>query len=215
MKEEHQIDVTDAINTLKEDEVLSWVAEQLRLRIDPLVIVSQLTAGLEKLGQRFATGECFIPELIKGGDIFRKAMELTHPVIEAAGAKIRKLGTCLLGTVKGDLHDLGLNLVAIIFASGGFTVVNLGKDVPVARFVEETVRLKPDIVGLSSLLTTTMEVQGEVIEALKTAGVRNTLKVIIGGAPVNQKWADRIGADAYAADAIDGLRKAKALLGKD
>jgi methanogenic corrinoid protein MtbC1 len=215
MKEEHRIDVTDAINTLKEEEVLSWVAEQLRLKIEPLVIVSQLTQGLEKLGQRFATGECFIPELIKGGDIFRKAMELTQPAIEAAGVKIRKLGTCLLGTVKGDLHDLGLNLVGITFASGGFNVVNLGKDVPVVRFVEETVRLKPDIVGLSSLLTTTMEVQKEVIEALKAAGVRSSLKVIIGGAPVNQNWADRIGADAYAADAIDGLRKAKALLGKD
>lgn len=215
MKEEHRIDVMDAINTLKEGEVLSWVAEQLRLKIEPLVIVSQLTEGLEKLGQRFATGECFIPELIKGGDIFRKAMELTQPAIEAAGVKIRKLGTCLLGTVKGDLHDLGLNLVGITFASGGFNVVNLGKDVPVARFVEETVRLKPDIIGLSSLLTTTMEVQKEVIEALKAAGVRSSLKVIIGGAPVNQNWADRIGADAYAADAIDGLRKAKALLGKD
>lgn len=215
MKEEHRIEVTEAINTLKEREVLSWVEEQLALRIEPRVIVNQLTAGLEKLGQRFATGDCFIPELIKGGDIFRKAMELTQPAIEAAGVQIRKLGTCLLGTVKGDLHDLGLNLVGVTFASGGFNVVNLGKDVPVARFVEETVRLKPDIVGLSSLLTTTMEVQREVIEALKAAGVRSSLKVIIGGAPVNQRWADQIGADAYGADAIDGLRKVKTLLGKD
>ena len=118
----------------------------------------------------------------------------------------------MIGTVKGDLHDLGKNLVSVTFMTAGFEVIDLGKDVGTEKFIEETRRLKPDVLGISALLTTTTEKQQEIIEALKLEKLRDKVKVIVGGAPVNQKWADTIGADAYGADAIDGLRKAKAFL---
>ena len=206
-------DTAEAIMNLKVDEVLSWVKEQLALDTPPLEIIEGLTAGLEKLGDRFSAGECFIPELIRGGDIFLKAMEMIRPVLEAQKTEMKRVGSLMIGTVKGDLHDLGKNLVRIIFMTAGFEVTDLGKDLPAERFVDEIERLKPDIVGLSALLTTTTEQQRVVIEALKAANLREKVKVIVGGAPVNQKWADEIEADAYGADAIDGLRKAKSLLG--
>lgn len=212
MSDNAAFDIAEAIMNLKVDEVLSWVKGQLAIEAPPLEVIEDLTAGLEKLGDRFSVGECFIPELIRGGDIFLKAMEMVRPVLEAQKTEMKRIGTLMIGTVKGDLHDLGKNLVRIIFMTAGFEVMDLGKDLPAERFVEEIERLKPDIVGLSALLTTTTDQQRVVIEALKAANLRENVKVIVGGAPVNQKWADEIGADAYGADAIDGLRKAKALL---
>jgi len=213
MSDNADFDIAEAIMNLKVEEVLSWVKEQLAIDIPPLEVIEDLTVGLEKLGDRFSAGECFIPELIRGGDIFLKAMEIVRPVLEAQKTEMKRIGTFMIGTVKGDLHDLGKNLVRIIFMTAGFEVIDLGKDLPAERFVEEIERIKPDIVGLSALLTTTTEQQRVVIEALKAANLRENVKVIVGGAPVNQKWADEIEADAYGADAIDGLRKAKTLLG--
>lgn len=213
MTDNSSYDVIEAMNTLKKDEVLSWVREQLDKKIPPNQTIEKLRLGLEKLGSRFASGECFIPELILGGQIFHMAMDVMRPVIESTGAKTKKIGTLLIGTVRGDLHDLGQNLVSAVFSAGGFEVINLGKDVPTDQFIRETERLRPDILGLSSLLTTTMEGQKEVIEALEANSLRDRVKVIVGGAPVNQRWADQIKADAFGSDAIDGLRKAKAMLG--
>lgn len=207
-------DVIEAIMKLKEEEVLSWVKDQLALKTPPHEIMNQLSNGLEELGDRFSAGDCFIPELIKGGNIFLNALDVTRPALEASKTKFERVGTFLIGTVKGDLHDLGKNLVAITLIAAGFEVIDLGKDVPSSRFVEEVGRLKPDILGLSALLSTTTEQQREVIKAMKAANLRDNLKIIVGGAPVNQKWAEEIGADAYGADAIDGLRKAKTMLGK-
>lgn len=211
---DQSFDVIEALNAFQKDEVLGWVKDQLEQDISPQRILDQLSEGLEKLGNRFASGECFIPELILGGEIFREALDLARPKIESSGAKMKKVGTFLIGTVHGDLHDLGKNLVSVTFSTGGFEVINLGKDVSTETFVAEVARLRPDLLGLSALLTTTMEKQREVIEALKASNLRDGLGIIIGGAPVNQRWADEIGADAYGADAIDGLRKAKARLGK-
>ena len=212
MSNSQSIDVTEALNTLKKDEVLEWVKDQLDKDVPPYQIIEQLSAGIKRLGDRFAAGECFIPELMLGGEIFRMAFAMARPAIEASGTVIKKVGTFLIGTVKGDLHDLGKNLVAVTLTTGGFEVIDLGKDVPTERFVEEIERLKPDLVGLSALLSTTMEAQKEVIEALTAANLRSGVKIIIGGAPVNQRWADEVSADAYGADAIDTLRKAKGLL---
>jgi 5-methyltetrahydrofolate--homocysteine methyltransferase len=205
-------DPKQALNELKSDEVLGWVRDRLEHQTPPLEILDQLSEGLKELGDRFASGECFIPELIMGGNIFLQAVDLAQPAMEAAKAELAKIGTVVMGTVKGDLHDLGKNLVGITLMTAGFEVVDLGKDVPPQRFVEETKRLNPDVIGLSALLTTTLEQQRVVIEALEAAGLRDQVKVIVGGAPVNQGWADRIGADAYGADAIDGLRKAKEMI---
>lgn len=212
MFSDSSFDVAQALNALKEEEVLAWVKCQLDNRVPPDEIAAPLSAGLEELGIRFAEGRCFIPELILGGEIFRKALDLARPALEASGVQLEKVGTFLIGTVKGDLHDLGKNLVSLTLATGGFEVVDLGRDVPTERVIEEANRLRPDIVGLSALLTTTMEAQREFIEALEDTRLRDRVRVIVGGAPVNQRWADEIGADAYAVDAIDALRKARALL---
>jgi 5-methyltetrahydrofolate--homocysteine methyltransferase len=205
--------VIEAVANLKENEVLAWVQKELESETQPHEIINRVSEGLELLGNRFSAGDCFIPELIRGGNLFQKALEIVQPTIEASKTKIEKVGKFLIGTVKGDLHDLGKNLISVTFITAGFEVIDLGKDVSTEKFVEETKRLNPDLLGLSALLTTTTEKQQEVIEALKSKNLRSKVKIIVGGAPVNQKWADKIGADAYGADAIDGLRKAKALLG--
>jgi methanogenic corrinoid protein MtbC1 len=214
MSEKTDANVKSAIVKLKEEQVLGWVENQLELKASPHEVMDELSAGLKELGDMFASGNCFIPELIRGGEIFLKALEMVRPAFAADNSEIKKIGTFLIGTVKGDLHDLGKNLTAITLMTAGFEVVDLGKDVPAERFVEEVEKLKPDILGLSALLSTTTEQQQVVIEALNSANLRNRVKIIVGGAPVNQKWADHIGADAFGADAIDGLRKAKELLGK-
>ena len=213
MTEDRKFSVVDAINNLEEEEVTSWVESQLEKGVSPHEIVDDLTVGLERLGERFEAEEAFIPELVLGGEIFTRAMELLRPAIEESGKAKKKVGTILLGTVAGDLHDLGKNLVAVTFVAAGFEVVNLGTDVPTMKFVEEVERTRPDIVGMSALLTTTMEKQREVIDALDEAGLRSKVKTLVGGAVANQEWADEIGADAYGGDAIDALRKAKVLLG--
>jgi methanogenic corrinoid protein MtbC1 len=215
MPDKLDVDVKAAIMQLKEAYVLDWISAQLDLKISPHTIMDELSAGLKELGDMFASGKCFIPELIRGGEIFFKALEMVRPAFEADNSELRKIGTFLIGTVKGDLHDLGKNLTAITLMTAGFEVIDLGKDVPSERFVKVVEKLKPDILGLSALLTTTTEQQQVVIDALKAANLRNRVKIIVGGAPVNQKWADHIGADAFGADAIDGLRKAKALLKKE
>jgi 5-methyltetrahydrofolate--homocysteine methyltransferase len=211
--EDEGFDVVKAINALQEDQVIAWVEDQLGRDVAPNAIVEHLAEGLRVLGDRFATGEVFIPELAVGGKIFTRAMDVLRPAMEASGEKLERAGTMLIGTVQGDLHDLGKNLVATMFVTKGFEVINLGNDVAVEDFVAGVRDNRPQIVGMSALLTTTMEVQREVIEALQAAGLRHEVKVMVGGAPVNQRWADEIGADAFASDAIDGLRKARAMLG--
>jgi methanogenic corrinoid protein MtbC1 len=213
MSEKSEKNVKAAIMQLKEEQVLGWVRDQLERKASPHEIMDELSAGLKKLGDMFASGTCFIPELIRGGEIFLKTLEMVRPAIEAEKSEIKKVGTFLIGTVQGDLHDLGKNLTAITLMTAGFEVIDLGKDVATDRFVEEVGQIKPDLLGLSALLTTTTEQQQAVIQALERANLRDSVKVIVGGAPVNQKWADQIGADAFGADAIDGLRKSKALLG--
>jgi methanogenic corrinoid protein MtbC1 len=207
-----RIDIAQAYDALDKGRVLNWVKDQLVNKVPPQRIAEELSRDLERLGEQFASGERFIPELMVGGEMFREAMELIRPRFEEGGLQRGKIGTFLIGTVKGDLHDLGKNLVSITLGAGGFEVVDLGKDVSVECFISEIERIKPNILGMSALLSTTMEVQREVVDALNNGGLRKSTKVIVGGAPVNQRWADSIGADAYGADAIDALRKAKQLL---
>ncbi len=213
MGSDNGFDVTGALVELRDEEVLAWVRDQLDQQVSPHDVVEQLAAGLEIIGRKFASGEMFIPELVVGGEIFTQALDLLAPAIKATGTKVRHLGTVVLGTVEGDLHDLGQNLVAVTFVANGFKVVKLGADVPPGNFVEAAKKHSPDLIGLSALLTTTMEAQREVIQAFTSAGLRDSVKIMVGGAVVNQDWADEIGADAYGSDAIDGLNKAKVLLG--
>ncbi len=213
MAPDSEFNVVEAVCDLRESEIAAWVEASLTDDIPPLDIADALAAGLEELGVRFADGRAFIPELVMGGEIFAKAMELLGPAIEAGVGGIKHRATVVIGTVKGDLHDLGHNLVSVTLTAAGFKVINLGPDIEPQRFVEEVRKNEAAVLGLSALLSTTMEVQRQVIETVKDAGLRDDVRVIVGGSVTNQKWADEIGADAFGADAIDALAKIKMLTG--
>jgi len=163
------------------------------------ILDEALIAAMDEAGRRFQEKEYFVPELIIAARAMDRALKVLKPLLEKSGAKSR--GCLVLGTVRGDQHDIGKNLVAMMFKGAGFDVVDLGHDVNPDRFVEATREHKPDVIGMSALLTTTMVNMEEVIKHLKDAGLRKDLLVIVGGAPLNQKFADTIGADLYAATA--------------
>ena len=201
-----------AIISFNEELSIDLVREALQKKIDPFSITDTLSGGLKAVGDQFADGKCFIPELIFSGEIFKKAMEMVEPALK--GRKTQRIkAKVVIGTVKGDLHDLGLKLVALTLFMDGFEVVNLGKDVAGDTFIEKVKELKPQVLGLSALLTTTLNEQKAVITSLEQHRLRDTVKVMIGGAPVTREWADAIGADAVGFDAIDALEKINKLVG--
>lgn len=171
--------------------------------------------GIEEVGDLFGRGEFFLPELVQGAEAMKAAVAVLQPALDAAGAGRRALGTAVAGTVEGDIHEIGKTIVCSMLSAAGFSVTDVGCDVPVQTFVEKVKELKPDLLLLSALLTTTMPNQQKTIEALKAAGLRDQVKVMIGGAPTTRAWADEIGADGYAEDAIEAVAAAKALLGVD
>jgi trimethylamine corrinoid protein len=168
--------------------------------------------GINEVGDQFSKGKIFIPGLIKSAAAMEKATEIINAAIPRKEDIVQ--GKIVLGTVQGDVHDIGKTIVVALFKANGFEVLDLGRDVPNDRIIEEAEKFGADIIGTSTLLTTTMGLQKELEEELKKVGLRDRFKTIIGGAPVTQRWADRIGADAYAHDASDGVQKAKALLKK-
>lgn len=179
--------------------------------IKPLEILNEgLVKGIEVVGDRFAAGDYFLPDLILGA----KAMDAGIGVIEPLLTSEKRdfLGRVLMGTVEGDQHNIGKNIVIMMLKSSGFEVFDLGVDVPSKVFVDKVKELKPQIVGISALLTTTVDKQKEIIELLQEEGLRNQVKVIIGGAPINQAWADKIGANGYGEDALSAVGLCKKLL---
>jgi trimethylamine corrinoid protein len=181
--------------------------------IDPLVLMTNgFIPGINKVGDLFGSGKLFIPGLVKSADAMEKATAIINAAIpqeqEIAGGKI------VIGTVEGDMHDIGKTIVVSLLRANGFDVLDLGRDVPIARFIDEAEKFSADIIGSSTLLTTTMGVQKELEEELKKTGLKKKYKTIIGGAPVTQRWANRIGADAFAQDASEGVKKVKQLLMK-
>jgi corrinoid protein of di/trimethylamine methyltransferase len=175
------------------------------------VLEGGLLPGMDVVGQRFKACEMFIPEVLRSAKTMQASMEILRPLlseVDAAGA-----GMVIVGTVEGDLHDIGKNLVGMMLEGAGFRVVDLGTDVKPSDFVEAAKAHKPDIVGLSALLTTTMPKMGETVNALKEAGIRDQIKVMAGGAPVTQDFVDEIGADAYGSNATAAVEKAKGLVG--
>ena len=169
-----------------------------------------LISGMSVVGEKFKSGEYFVPEVLVAARAMKAAMELLRPLL--ATSDVEPIGTVVIGTVRGDLHDIGKNLVAMMLEGAGFRVIDLGVDVPAEKFVEAAKEHNADIVGMSALLTTTMTYMPEVIKALEAEGIRNRVKVIVGGAPVTQEWADQIGADGYAPDAASAVDKCKELL---
>lgn len=179
--------------------------------IDPLELMEQgFIPGINKVGDLFETGRLFLPALINSATAMEKATEIINAAIPTEKELIS--GKIVIGTVEGDVHDIGKTIVVALFKANGFDVLDLGRDVPIAKFIEEAEKFGADIIGSSTLLTTTMVGQKELIQQLKEAGLREKYKTIVGGAPVTQRWADRIGADAYAQDAGDGVKKVKQLL---
>jgi 5-methyltetrahydrofolate--homocysteine methyltransferase len=166
--------------------------------------------AMEEVGRLFEEGEKFVPEMLISARAMQAAMNLLKPRL--AEANIKTLGKVVVGTVAGDLHDIGKNLVGMMLEGSGFEVIDLGTDVGPQKFVDAVREHGPEVIGMSALLTTTMPSMGATIEALTEAGLRDQVKVLIGGAPITQDFADKIGADGFAPDASSATRKAKALL---
>ncbi len=183
--------------------------------IDPLEAINKgFVPGVDYVGEQYSKGEMFLPDLVLAGEAMKAAIAVLEPEITRRGGQRQTLGTVVIGTVEGDIHDIGKTLVATMLSVGGFRVYDLGVDVPVPTFVEKAREVNADIVGMSALLTTTMVRQRDVIEALEDAGLRSRVKVIVGGAPVTRSWAQEIGADGYSEDAIGAVAVARQLLGR-
>ncbi len=190
--------------------------EALERGIDPLEAINKgFVIGVNYVGDQYAAGEMFLPDLVLAGEAMKAAVAVLEPEIARRGAERKMLGTVVIGTIEGDIHEIGKTLVATMLSTAGFKVYDLGVDVPVTTFVEKAREVGADIVGVSALLTTTMVKQRDVVEALEDAGLRPKVKVIVGGAPVTQSWADEIGADGYSEDAIGAVALAKRLVGAE
>ena len=182
--------------------------------VDPLDAINRgFVIGVNHVGEEYAAGEMFLPDLVLAGEAMKAAVAVLDPEMQRRGTKRQMLGTVVIGTVDGDIHDIGKTLVATMLAASGFQVYDMGVDVPVQTFLEKARETSADVVGLSALLTTTMVKQKDVIEALEEAGLRPQIKVMVGGAPVTRTWAEEIGADGFSEDAIGAVAVAKELVG--
>ena len=194
-------------------EVKDLVNEGLADGMDPeKLLYDALIPSLEEVGARFERGDFFVPEMLIAARAMQGALDILRPLLAETGAK--QVGTYVMGTVKGDVHDIGKNLVNIMLEGAGFTVIDLGVNVPPERFVEQIEEHKPEIVGFSAFLTTTMPMFKANINAIEKAGLREKVIIMVGGAPVTQEYADAVGADGYAADASSAVRLAKDLIQK-
>ena len=213
-KEELLKRMEEAVKAYDEEEARRLAEEAVRMGVDPVEALEQgLAKGLREVGDRFGRGEAFITELIAAAQAMEAGAEILNREIERRGAARESVGRFLIGTVEGDIHSIGKNIVATMLKAAGFEVIDIGVDVPTQTFVEKVREFKPDILGLSALMTTTMVKQKEVIEALKEAGLRDQVKVIIGGAPVTEEWAREIGADAVGLDAASAVETSLKLIG--
>jgi len=173
------------------------------------ILDQALTPAMDIVGREYEQGDRYVPEMLISAETMKGAVTILKPLLAEAGVKAR--GKLVIGTVEGDLHDIGKDLVAMMIEGAGFEVINLGAEITAEGFVNAVKEHKPDIIGMSALLTTTMIHMPEVIDALKQAGLRDQVKVMIGGAPVTQEYADEIGADGYAPDAASATKLAKSL----
>lgn len=205
-------ELSESVISGKEDQVKAQVNSLISAGNNPLEIINEgLIAGMNVVGKRFKAGDMFVPEVLMSARSMSAGLEIVRPLI--ADTDVTSQGKVLLGTVKGDLHDIGKNLVGMMMESGGLEVINLGVDVSAEQFVEAVIEHNPDVLAMSALLTTTMPGMKDVIEMLEEEGLRNKVKVIIGGAPVSWEFAKTIGADGFAPDAASATDLCKELIG--
>jgi 5-methyltetrahydrofolate--homocysteine methyltransferase len=203
----------DAILTGEDKAAIQLTKEALDEAIDPIVLITQwMIPAMDEVGRRFEAQDYFIPEMLMSGRAMKLALDLLRPQLAASGAQ--PTGRVVLGTVKGDLHDIGKNLVGSMLEGAGFEVLDVGIDVPPEIFIEAVKSHGAGILALSALLTIALPEMKKVIEACQQAGIRNQVKIMIGGAPVNQSFAYEIGADGYGENASSAVAVARSLLGK-
>lgn len=200
-----------AMADLKATEVKTGVKDALDLKISAVDIVDTMAKGLEEVGARYESREYFLIELILAGNIATEVLEMLKPHLSAEA--VGHMGKVAIGTVSGDLHTIGKTIVIAMLQSAGFTVIDLGEDVPAERFLEAVKEEKVDVLALSGLLTIVIEEMRHVIDELRNAGLRDKVKVIVGGRPLKREIAEEIGADGYGRDAVDAVRLVKKLLG--
>ncbi len=194
-----------------EEKALAVAQKALDGGVDPMVMLSEgFSVGIREVGDRFGRGELFLPELILAAEAMKKAGALLESAIE--NLTTQRKGKALIATVEGDVHDIGKGIVVALMKTQGIEVYDAGRDVSVDTIIEKAVELNVDIIGTSALLTTTLPQQKKLEEELRKRGIRDNFKTMVGGAPVTQRWADRIGADAFGEDAAEAVSKALALL---
>lgn len=214
MKEEELYEqLAQAVEVGEPEDAVALARQALEMGLDPLTCINQgLTPGINRIGESFSCGDAFLPDLILGGEAMKAALAVLEPALMADQER-EVTGRVVLGTVKGDLHEIGKTLVGTMLTANGFQVIDLGIDQAPEAFIETAVARQATLIGASALLTTTMRAQAELVEALEAAGLRGQIKVMVGGAPVTQAWADQIGADGYAEDAIGAVALARQLVG--
>ena len=213
-KEELLARIEKAIIEGSRSEAEDLAREAIKAKLDLTEVIEQgYVPGIQKVGDLWEKGDYFLPELITSAECMKAAMAVLQPELDKANIKTKSKGKAVIGTVEGDIHDIGKNLVASMLSANGFDVVDLGADVKLEKFVEKAEETKADFICLSALLTTTMLGQRKAIELLKQRNLYGKFKVLVGGAPASQKWADEIGADGYAENAMLAVKAAKRIMG--
>ena len=208
-------EMAQSVEDFDSDKALELIEAALKDGVDPVDIIEKgFSVGLRRVGDRFGKEEAFLTELVAAANVMEEVSGRLSVEITKSKKERMLLGRVLIGTVAGDVHSIGKTILKAMLEVGGFEVVDVGVDVPTSVFVEKTRELKPNIVGLSALMSTTITEQREVVEALKRAGLRGGVKVMVGGAAVTEKWAKDIGADAYAENASDAVKAAQGLVAR-
>jgi methanogenic corrinoid protein MtbC1 len=205
-------ELTKAIADLQENEALRLTKERLERGEEPSLILEEGRGGMELVGKRFADGEYFLPELIYSGEIFKEIAEIVKPKL-TKDADVKRIGKCIIGTVAGDIHDIGKDIVVFMLDVSGFEVHDLGVDVPPQKFVDKIKETSAPVVALSGFLTLAFDSMKETVDAIEAAGLRDKVKIMIGGGQIDEEIRKYAGADAYGRDAMAGVSLAKQWLG--
>ncbi|MFX1598927.1 MAG: B12-binding domain-containing protein [Promethearchaeota archaeon] len=209
-------ELVDAIMSFDSDKAYEITKRALDQNTNPVEIVQKgITKGLKIIGERFEKGEFFLMHLVAAGEAVKRVMnELIEPELKRQATKLESIGKVVIGTVEGDIHDIGKNIVASMLITAGFEVYDLGKDVPPVDFINKAKEVDADIIGASALLSTTMPAQREIVDLLRKEGLKKSIKVMVGGAPATEDWAKEIGADGYAENAVEAISVAKKLVNR-